>query len=811
MRQVLKRVASPLQDRNKTTRKGSFMKNWIISHKILAIALVCVLGVGVICAVVLPIALAHKHEFSAEWTTNETGHWHSATCEHTDEKKDFGAHVWDGGVITRPAEYGVVGERKFTCKDCGYSYTEDIDALGAKDNEIRLAEGKTLDRTYDGKDVDVSDKFAFNGNGEVTVTFKEKDADDNTYAAPAPRNAGEYTVKVSVRATAEWKAASKTFDFAIAKKELTARATKEYDGTATMPATLTGVLDGETVSATITMTSKNAGATVREVTLAGADKDNYAVKEGGVIANITPMRITVEWEKEYDNSKIFTGEPAELLKGDEATITVTMSSADVGATVQDFEITGKDAGNYSLAREDVNVEIIKADINFEISNASAFNELFFVGATNIPDPTTNYVEIGTGYGERTIEWIMHLGDGVWSRTLTKDEVVGTAGEYRVRIKYAEGDNYNFGATQYVSFTIKKESVLTIKNIIGPDGNPIAGITDSALGIKFGEDRINMQAQIDGLCEYLTNTDNAEKYFIIRVQCGETVIARFERRGVQTTSDLHYVYTYGGMSFDNDRVTGMHFDLFGANEYVSAEGKWIGNEDLEITIEITDSKDHPVLSKDSLQNSSSVGGGQVAVFEVQLPEGDDIICTFDVSWSGSPKNIEMVLYDAVTGSETSIVVNKVGENKFTFTETSGRKSFYLYVEELEATNNASGFTITASFESLKRLNFTDNVASDERFYSKGASAKFIVGVGDASSEQNLKYTVALSNNDNFSYQVHDKQGNAIALVDGSFTIPAGTNVEDYIITVTCENISGGGPGHGIGVKCKLTVTKEIVAA
>ena len=47
-------------------------------------------------------------------------------------------------------------------------------------------------------------------------------------------------------------------------------------------------------------------------------------------------------------------------------ITVTMESANVGATVQSFEITGKDADNYSLAREDVNVEIIKADINFEI-------------------------------------------------------------------------------------------------------------------------------------------------------------------------------------------------------------------------------------------------------------------------------------------------------------------------------------------------------------------------------------------------------------------------------------------------------------
>ena len=705
-------------------------------------SIIAVLALVLVLALSLSIfsACNKKHKYSSEWKFDEKTHWHECTTKkHTDTTEKL-PHEFKEEIV-KAADYGVVGEKKFTCKDCGYSYTEDIDALGAKDNEIKLQDGKTLDKTYDGSAVDVSDKFSFNGNGEVTLMFKAQGAEDDAYAATAPKKVGEYTVKVSVAATAEWKSATKTFDFAI-----------------------------------------------------------------------TPMVISVAWEPTYNNSNTFTGAPAELLDGEEATITVTMSSANVGAEVQSFEITGKDAGNYSLAREDVNVEIIKADINFEISNASAFNELFFVGATNIPDPTTNYVEIGTGYGERTIEWIRHLGDGVWSRTLTKDEVIGTAGEYRVRIKYAEGDNYNFGATQYVSFTVKKESVLTIKNIIGPDGNPIAGITDSTLGIKFGEDRINMQAQIDGLCEYLTNTDNAEKYFIIRVQCGETVIARFERRGVQTTSDLSYVYTYGGMSFDNDRVSGMHFDLFGANEYVSAEGKWIGDEDLEITIEITDSKDHPVLSKDSLQNSSSVGGGQIAVFEVQLPEGDDVICTFDVSWSGAPKNIEMVLYDAVTGSETSIVVNKVGENKFTFTETSGRKSFYLYVEELEATNNASGFTITASFEtSTTRLNFTGNVASDERFYSKGTSVKFIVGVGDASSEQNLKYTVALSNNDNFSYQVHDKQGNAIELVDGSFTIPAGTNVEDYIITVTCENISGGGPGHGMGVKCKLTVTKEIVAA
>lgn len=698
------------------------MKNWILTHKLLTVILACVIGAGAVCAVVLPITLRHEHKFSAEWTTDENYHWHECVGKKCKKVSDKAAHVFDKEeasetYLASAATYTDAARYYKSCI-CGVKGTETFShgsSLSAKENVVGLKDGVTLGKTYDGEAYTLSEEqISRNGNGAITFTYKLKDSEAE-FAEAAPENAGEYTVKVSVAATAEWKAATKTFDFAI-----------------------------------------------------------------------TPMVIGVDWEHPYDNSNVISGEPAELLAGDEAMITVTMSSANVGATVQSFEITGKDAGNYSLAREDVNVDIVKADINFEISNASAFNELFFVGATNIPDPTTNYVEIGTGYGAKTIDWIMHLGDGVWSRTLTKDEVIGTAGEYRVRIQYAEGDNYNFGATQYVSFTVKKENVLTIKNIIGPDGNPIAGITDSTLGIKFGEDRINMQAQIDGLCEYLTNADNAEKYFIIRVQCGETVIARFERRGVQTMSDLNYVYAYGGMSFDNDRVTGMHFDLFGANEYVSAEGKWIGDEDLEVTIEITDSKDHPVLSKDSLQNSSSVGGGQIAVFEVQLPEGDDIICTFDVSWSGSPKNIEMVLYDAVTGSETSIVVKKVGENKFSFTETSGRKSFYLYVEELEATNNASGFTITASFEtSTTRLEFPEGaneLSSGELTYAAGEEKKFVIKVG-AGVSFGMKYTIS-NIPAGATVKVYREDGTEVTLsTDNSFELLRNVPVRDYTIVVT----------------------------
>ena len=392
------------------------------------------------------------HTYGDEWKKDASGHWHDSTCDakaptHEAMKGDFAEHTFDEGEVTKPADYGVVGEKKSTCTVCGYEKTEEIDALGAKDNEIKLVAGKTLGKEYDGEVVSITkDDFVIEGNRVPTIMFKAKGADDNTYAATAPKKAGEYTVKVSVEVTAEWKAATKTFDFAI-----------------------------------------------------------------------TPMVISVDWEPPYNNSNIFTGAPAELIPGDEATIIVTMSSANVGAAVQSFEITGKDAGNYSLAREDVNVDIVKADIvDFTISNADAFNNLV-IGAQSIPNPTTNYVEIGTGYGERTIFWEQELEGGVWSRNLTKEEVINIkTGTFRVHIKYAEGDNYNFGDA-FVKFTMKAKSRnLTVRNFDGKtyDGKQVANFTYENL-----VDKLSTPSIVGGV-KNITPISSGEKYVEFREVGGE---------------------------------------------------------------------------------------------------------------------------------------------------------------------------------------------------------------------------------------------------------------------------------------------------
>ena len=342
---------------------------------ILAIAIVFVLSLSVLAA-----CNNNKHEFSSDWKFDETNHWHECTTKNHTDTTEKAPHEFKEEV-TKQADYGVEGEKTFTCTVCGYSYTQDIDAVDAKDNEIKLAEGKMLDKTYDGKVVDTTDKFSFNGDGAVTVMFKVTGAADDTYTADAPKNAGEYTVKVSVKDTAEWKAATQTFDFAIAKKELTgATTTKAYDGNATIEATPDGVVAGDAVTATITMTSKNIDATVQSVMLEGADKDNYLIDKADVVASITKKDITEDiphMNYFYNGTTslfLYNGSTGSYgtIHGDAVIIRIIFESKDVGTTkITGVSISGADGGNYRIDHTKLSGTIIQTSlelvgINFKI-------------------------------------------------------------------------------------------------------------------------------------------------------------------------------------------------------------------------------------------------------------------------------------------------------------------------------------------------------------------------------------------------------------------------------------------------------------
>lgn len=404
------------------------------------------------------------HTFDMDnWKSDAQTHWHPATCAHTDLKKDEAEHTWNEGVVTKPSDYGVVGEKTFTCTVCGYKKTESIDALDAKDNEIVLKEGKTFGKEYDGEVVSITkDDFVIKGNREPAFMFKAKGADDNTYVETAPKKAGEYTVKVSVAATAEWKAATKTFDFEIAKKELTvAAATKAYDGNVTIEATPNGVVAGDAVTATITMDSKNVGATVKEVALAGADKDNYVIDKTKVTASITKKDIT----KDIPNMNYFYNATTSLflyngttggygtISGDAVIMRIIFASKDAGTTnITGVSISGTDGGNYYIDHTKLSGTIVQTSlglvgINFKIFK---FGDNYYSVPLKV---TEDHVDMSGFNDDVTVKMIKYNGTHAIGETWTLTnadsdcfEITGADAKNYKKVMFSDEEDFACKAT-----------------------------------------------------------------------------------------------------------------------------------------------------------------------------------------------------------------------------------------------------------------------------------------------------------------------------------------------------------------------------
>lgn len=167
--------------------------------------------------------LTHVHTFNeSKWESDENNHWHAATCAHTDEKKDFAPHTWNDGVITKPSDYGVEGEKTFTCTTCSATRAESVPATPPKYNTLTFDGGLELGKTYDGMPVVLNpSNVHFNGNGALTIEYKLEDESDSTYTTTAPTDAGEYIVRASVAGTAEWYGISNTKSFTIMHRILT--------------------------------------------------------------------------------------------------------------------------------------------------------------------------------------------------------------------------------------------------------------------------------------------------------------------------------------------------------------------------------------------------------------------------------------------------------------------------------------------------------------------------------------------------------------------------------------------------------------
>lgn len=108
----------------------------------------------------------HRHTFRDEWSSNDTSHWHAATCEHTTEKKDEAAHV-----------YGTAGVERYTCSVCKYvseTRKREAEAADKKNTESKPVKVKRTEAN----DAALNSKFNVKAGKTVKVTWgKVKDAD----------------------------------------------------------------------------------------------------------------------------------------------------------------------------------------------------------------------------------------------------------------------------------------------------------------------------------------------------------------------------------------------------------------------------------------------------------------------------------------------------------------------------------------------------------------------------------------------------------------------------------------------------------
>ncbi len=136
----------------------------------------------------------HRHTFSTEWASDDTYHWHAATCEHTEETLEKAEHTSSDWIVDVAATTQAAGSRHKECTVCEkVLVTEEIPQLsgevtsGIAGTVKSFSSDSTEDNTTTIQLMDVSGNVI----AQTTVT-----ANSDSYTL-TDVSAGDYTVQVS--------------------------------------------------------------------------------------------------------------------------------------------------------------------------------------------------------------------------------------------------------------------------------------------------------------------------------------------------------------------------------------------------------------------------------------------------------------------------------------------------------------------------------------------------------------------------------------------------------------------------------------
>ena len=238
------------------------------------------------------------------------------------------------------------------------------------------------------------------GNGNVTYSYKVKNADDSTYASAAPTEGGEYTVRAQIAETENYLGGTATVNFIVTTKPLQTvnaeNVTATYGDTGVkISASVTegdGKLsyavksgDAVTVDGSGNLTIAKAGTAV--VTVKAAETEEYAETTKDVTVTINPKAMTVTAE---DVTGFVNGHPHG--------ITVTVTDPAEGYTVK----YGTAEGTYNLDASPTKSDVGTLTVYYQVT---ADNYVTFTGSAtltiNLHIHEMSYA-VGTGENANTI-------------------------------------------------------------------------------------------------------------------------------------------------------------------------------------------------------------------------------------------------------------------------------------------------------------------------------------------------------------------------------------------------------------------------
>ena len=402
-------------------------------------------------------------------------------------------------------------------------------------------------KTYDGEPIDPS---AIGGHlttdGARTWAYKPVGAEDAEYTATAPKNAGEYTVRLTTAETDDFKAGTTTALFVITQREVVIEnvtvSDKIYDGTTdgeiTYGGRVTGLFGNDKVTAVpgkAHFSDKNVGTaknvTFTDFALTGEDAANYVLsaQPASAAASITQRELTIAnlavKDKQYDGKDtaeidgtptlvgVVDGDRVQLLNGTPSFESVTIAK-NIPIRFTAFALFGDSVtiGNYKLKQPSgitANIVEYAADGSEYDVNSNDWIHTDFV------------ITAKAGYKLSLTD----TADGTWSDTLTaSDETAHGTLKFYVKntatgvISLAVHENYKIDKTKPIGEVKLNErpffqtvlNKITFGLFFKDDVNVKLTATDEASGIKsvryFKSDKVLTTAEVSAITEWTDNSD-----------------------------------------------------------------------------------------------------------------------------------------------------------------------------------------------------------------------------------------------------------------------------------------------------------------